>query len=202
MKPIRRSVFAVAFLAAFPFLLTGQHLAEHAANAERKWVHGMHFLSTAGQTFLKDTEIGFGMEYVAGRRVLPYLSVGAGAGLTMIGMSETRRFSPLFGELRFAPFVHARNQPFLVVDGGYAWAWKDKDSIYRSVKGGMRLHAALGMKWQIRRGGIIFTDFGYIRQESATQRNNFWWWTENLDENYIEETSRINRWMLRVGFGF
>ncbi|MBK7474596.1 MAG: hypothetical protein IPN74_04180 [Haliscomenobacter sp.] len=202
MKPRVLCLLFGAILAAIPIFLTGQDFSEEGQRLERKWVHGMHFLSTAGQTSFEDTEIGFGMEYVASRQILPYLSVGAGAGLNMIGLVETRRFAPVFGELRLFPFTQARHQPFLVVDGGYAWAWKDANSIYRSVKGGMRLHAALGMQWQIRRRGVLFTDFGYIRQGSQTQRNNFWWWTQNLDENYIEETSRINRWVLRLGFGF
>ncbi len=202
MKPSLRSLILGGVLLASSTFLTGQGLSEEPQFPEKKWMHGMHFLSTAGHTFNDDPEIGFGMEYVASRKISPFFRAGIGGGLNLIGMAETRRFAPVFGELRFSPFPRAKRQPFFLVDGGYAWAWKDEDSINRSVKGGLRLHAALGMKWQVMRGGIIFTDFGYIRQESQTQRNNFWWWTQNQDENYIEETSTINRWMLRLGFGF
>ena len=169
-----------------------------------RWYHILHFQATAGQTSWEASEFGFGVEHVSGMSIGPKLRAGMGTGLNMLGYGNHKRLVPVFAEIRVLPFVHLRHQPFIVLDGGYAFAWRDKGTadINRRVNGGPRAHLGFGMQWKTRRGWALHTDFGYLRQQSVLERNNFWWWGGGGEDNYIRETHRMQRWMLRIGLGF
>lgn len=172
---------------------------------EGRWYHVLHFQATAGQTSWEESEFGFGVEQVSGISISPKFRAGIGTGLNMLGYGNHKRLVPVFAEIRFLPFEPLRHQPFVVLDGGYAFAWRDKGTadINRKVTGGVRAHLGVGMEWKTRRGWEFYTDFGYLLQQSLLERNNFWWWNGGGGEdNYIRETHRMQRWMLRIGLGF
>ncbi len=176
-----------------------------AKTSEGRWYHILHFQATTGQTSWEESEFGFGAEQVSGISLGPRLRAGIGAGLNVLGYGNHKRLVPVFAEIRFLPFGQWRHQPFAVLDGGYAFAWRDKEmaDINRKVSGGVRAHLGVGMQWKTRRGWELNTDFGYLRQQSVLERNNFWWWNGGGGEdNYIRETHRMQRWMLRIGLGF
>lgn len=166
------------------------------------WYHFLHFQSSAGQTSWSEPQWGFGAEHVSGYMLRPWMGVGLGAGLNMLGLGDHKRVAPLFMEWRTLPFPNARHKPFFVLDAGYAWAWKssDEENIFRKVRGGPRLHLAAGMQWKTRPGWELVTEFGYLRQRSELERNNFWWW--NSSENFIRERHDMQRWAMRIGLGF
>lgn len=198
-EPLRIWVFLL--FALFPAGLLAQ--ATDSGSAPGRWYHILHFQTTAGQTSWEESEFGFGAEHVSGIVFGPRLRAGIGAGLNVLGYGNHKRLVPVFAEIRVLPFANLRHQPFLVLDGGYAFAWRDKGTadFIRKVTGGVRAHLGMGMQWKVRRGWELYTDFGYLRQQSMLERNNFWWGGGGAD-NYIRETHRMQRWMLRIGLGF
>ncbi len=187
-----------------PLGISAQSLAGRDS-ADGKGYHILHFQSTAGQTSWEESEFGFGFEHVSGISLHPRLGIGVGTGLNVLGYGDHKRLVPVFAELRYLPFERPRHRPFLILDGGYAFAWKDKAEadVFRKVEGGLRMHLAAGVEWKTRSGWALMTDFGYLRQHSALERNNFWWWNGGGgDEDFIRETHRMQRWMLRIGLAF
>ncbi|MFZ4427890.1 MAG: hypothetical protein ACOYOO_12080 [Saprospiraceae bacterium] len=194
-------ILPALLLLCLPILLDAQSIPD--GMGEGRWYHILHFQATAGQTSWEASEFGFGAEHVSGRVLGSRLRAGLGTGINMLGYGNHKRLVPVFAEIRYQPFERFRHRPFVVLDGGYAFAWMDKGTadINRKVSGGPRMHLAAGVEWKTRRGWALFTDFGYLRQRSVLERNNFWWGGGGAD-NYIRETHRMQRWMWRIGLGF
>lgn len=187
-----------------PLGISAQPMAV-ADSAFGKWYHILHFQSTAGQTSWEESEFGFGFEHISGISLHPQLGFGLGTGLNVLGYGSHKRLVPLFAEFRYLPFERPGHRPFLILDGGYAFAWRDKSEadVIRKVAGGMRLHLAAGVQWKTRPGWALMTELGYLRQRSVFERNNFWWWNGGGgNEDFIRETHRMQRWMLRIGLAF
>lgn len=196
--PLRFGLLALALL--FCPVLRAQS-ADLPASGPRgaRFVKSVLLQGMAGETVYGAFEAGYGVELSLLRSLGSDWRAGIGAGFNRFGYEEYKRLAPLYAEVQWAPLNRKRHIPYLLAGTGYSWAWKNRDSFYREVQGGMRLHLATGLRWHLFKTSELRSEIGVLRQSAFSEQDLFWW---GGGENFTRETLRMNRWVLRIGWSF
>jgi hypothetical protein len=194
---MRYGLFAIVLL--FSSLLRAQ-IADLAR--EGRFTKSLLLQGMAGQTVYGAFETGYGIELSLLRNLASDWRAGIGAGFNRFGHEEYKRLVPCYAEVQWAPLGKKRHSPYLLADSGYAWAWKDRNSFYREVRGGLRLHLATGMRWNLFKNSELRSEIGVIRQSVRSEQDFFWWGGAAGEENFTRETLHLHRWVLRIGYSF
>lgn len=196
---MRRSIIVlISLLYTTGMAAQGWEKTQSEQKPDGKWYHAVQVVGLMGQTAWESFQGGYGFEYAFGHQITPWLDMGIGAGFNLFGSQESERLAPVFAECRIKP-LRGKFQPFLHLDSGYGFAWKDQETLVRAIEGGWRYNAGLGMIWPSRSGRIrLITEAGYISQQSQVERDLWAWW--RAGDQWIREQFRYQRWVVRVGF--
>ena len=196
--PIRSTLFAIALL--FSLALRAQ--PADSGPRESRFVKSVLLQGMAGQTVYGGVEKGYGAELSLLRNLGTDWRAGIGAGFNRFGYGEQKRLVPLYAEAQWAPLGWEKHIPYLLAHSGYSWAWRDKESAYRELRGGLRLYLATGLRWNLFKKSELRSEIGVVRQSVHSEQDFFWWGGPSGEENFTRETLRMNRWVLRVGYSF
>lgn len=111
------------------------------------------------------TVYGFHFQYITGYQFSRYLGVGGGLSFDVYNFERR--------EMALAPLVQVRSfltrtntAPYLSLDSGYGFAFKNREFGLNRAKGGLLLHPAIGLRFTGSNGSALLVDFGYRLQNA------------------------------------
>ncbi|AEE53458.1 hypothetical protein [Haliscomenobacter hydrossis] len=145
-----------------------------------------------------NSSTGFGFEYSFGMQMSPKLGLGVGTGMNFMFGSLSDRLIPLVAEIRYYNNPERRHRAYALLDSGYSMGWMaDKTSEAYSLKGGWRIHPALGVAWNSRGGSRFSTELGFLHQRATLVED---WWESSRWKR--ENDYKMNRWVFKMGLLF
>jgi hypothetical protein len=111
------------------------------------------------------TVYGFHIQYVTGHQFNRF--IGVGAGLSFDVYNFERREMALAPLIQLRSYLSRKNTtPYLSMDTGYGFAFKNEEFGLNRAKGGMLLHPAVGVRFTGSNGAGLQIDFGYRIQRA------------------------------------
>ncbi|HPH21218.1 MAG TPA: hypothetical protein PLE32_20660 [Haliscomenobacter sp.] len=166
--------------------------------AAGKFYNNVALVIPFGAKTAGNSSTGLGFEYSFGMQMSPKLGLGVGTGMNFMFGSLSDRLIPLVAEIRYYNNPERRHRAYALLDSGYSMGWMaDKTSEAYSLKGGWRIHPALGVAWNSRGGTRFSTELGFLHQRATLVED--WWETSQWRR---ENDYKMNRWVFKMGLLF
>ena len=142
-----------------------------------------------------DFKFGVGISNVVGYRIRPELGFGIGVGLDNYAVGSGQVVYPVFVEYR-GYFSRKWRAPYVVVAGGYSFAFENLDAQVLEAEGGYMLHPAVGLRMSGAKGANVLVDLGFKVQKARFLINN-------ISRAEVEDRDvTYRRLVLRVSLAF